>query len=316
MGQSQGVILFQSGFYSGGEGPARGFGSWERPTSRAGPPRSRYCLSHFPSRSTTSNRIGPMRARKTLCASARFASRIPSSVMDAGANRRTTSATIGSGFAAFFATSAVKHSHFCRRFLRPTAITASSLAARRYSATSWKAMAGKPPHPPSKTRIAWRIPPLCAPMVSQSGFLSTAVFVSAPDDAGHKCLAGQDGVARSSFAAPAPAYRVPVSRALLASANLEKSRRRPPSLPGNTTGFRLLSTRRRKQHHGRESGAAQATYSAAGLLAAPQLESLVVPALARSSSVCALYTKRLVLPSTSTPLRICSTATAAAAVAT
>jgi Domain of unknown function (DUF6431) len=38
MGQSKGVILSQSGFYSGGEGPARGFGSWERPTSRAGPP--------------------------------------------------------------------------------------------------------------------------------------------------------------------------------------------------------------------------------------------------------------------------------------
>src|ERR1039458_3898121 len=45
MGQSKGVILFQSGFYSGGEGPALEFGSWERPTSRSGPPQSRYCTA-------------------------------------------------------------------------------------------------------------------------------------------------------------------------------------------------------------------------------------------------------------------------------
>ena len=134
--QSKGVILFQSVFYSGDEGLALEFGSWERPTWRAGPPLSRYCLSHFPPRSTTSNRIGPMRARKPLCATARFACRIPSSVTGAGANRLMMSTTIGSGFAAVFATAAAQHSPSCRRFLRPTAITASSLAARRYSATS------------------------------------------------------------------------------------------------------------------------------------------------------------------------------------
>ena len=162
MAKAKSVILFQSGFYSGGEGPALEFGSWERPTSRAGPPRSRYCLSHFPPRSTTSNPIGPRRVRKSFCATARFACRIPSSVMGAGANRLMMSTTIGSGFAAVFATAAAKPSLSCRHFLRPTAITASSLAARRYSATSWKAVAGKTPHPPSKTRIAWRIPPPCA----------------------------------------------------------------------------------------------------------------------------------------------------------
>jgi len=137
MGQSKGVILFQSGFFSEGEGPALEFGSWERPTSRAGPPRSRFCLSHFPPCSTTPNRIGPMRVGKSFCATARFACRIPSSVMGAGANRLMMRTTIGSGFAAVFATAAVKHSPFCRSFLRPTAITASSLAAKRYSATSW-----------------------------------------------------------------------------------------------------------------------------------------------------------------------------------
>ena len=162
MGQSKGVILFQSGFYSGGEGPALEFGSWERPTSRAGPPRSRYCLSHFPLRSTTSNRIGLMRGRKSLCVAARFACRIPSSVMGAGANRLMMGSTIGSGFAGVFATAVAKHSPSCRRFLRLTAITASSLAARRYSATSWSAVAGKTPHPLSKTPIVWPTPPLYA----------------------------------------------------------------------------------------------------------------------------------------------------------
>jgi hypothetical protein len=161
MGQSKGVILFQSGFYSGDEGPALEF-DLGKANVGSGAPRSRYCLSHFPPRSTTSNRIGPMRARKSFCATARFACRIPSSVMGAGVNRLMMSTTIGSGFAAVFATAAAKHSPSCRRFLRPTAITASSLAARHYSATSWKAVAGKTPPPPSKTRIAWWIPPPCA----------------------------------------------------------------------------------------------------------------------------------------------------------
>jgi hypothetical protein len=147
-GQSKGVILFQSGFYSGGEGPALEFGSWDRPTSRAGTPRSRYCLSHFPPRSTTSKPIGPRRARKSFCATARFACRIPSWVTGAGANRLMMSTTIGSGFAAVYATTAARPSPSCRRFLRLTAITASSLAARRYSATSWRAVAGKLRHPP------------------------------------------------------------------------------------------------------------------------------------------------------------------------
>ena len=125
-------------------------------------PRSRYCLSHFLLRSTTSNRIGPMRARKPLCATARFACRIPSSVMGAGANRLMMSTTIGSGFAADFAASAARRSRSCHRSHRPTATTALSHAARRYSATSWKAVAAKMPHPPSRTRIAWRTPPPCA----------------------------------------------------------------------------------------------------------------------------------------------------------
>ena len=159
MGQSKGVILFQSGSYSGGEGPALEFGSWERPTSRAGPPRSRYSLSYFPPRSTTSNRIGPMRARKSFRATARFACRIPSSVMGAGANRLMMSTTIGSGYAAVFATAAAKPSDAAPHRQRPGS-------------------RGGPLHP--------------APMVPPSGFFSAVVFCPAPDDAGRKRLVGQD----------------------------------------------------------------------------------------------------------------------------
>ena len=51
-----------------------------------------------------------MRGQKSFCATARFAFRILSSVMGAGANRLMMSTTVGSGFAAVFATAAAKHS--------------------------------------------------------------------------------------------------------------------------------------------------------------------------------------------------------------
>jgi len=100
------------------------FGSWERPTSRAGPPRTRYCLSHFPLPRATSKPIGPRRARISFCAGARFVSRIPLSVTVAGANRLMMHTTIGSGFAAAFAADAARRSRSCRHSRRPTAITA------------------------------------------------------------------------------------------------------------------------------------------------------------------------------------------------
>jgi hypothetical protein len=111
-------------FYSGGEGPALEFGSWERPTSRAGPPRSRHCLSHFPPRSTTSKPIGPRRARNSFRVAARFACRMPSSVTGAGASKPMMNIMIGSRFAAASATVAARHSPSCRPSLHDTAITA------------------------------------------------------------------------------------------------------------------------------------------------------------------------------------------------
>jgi hypothetical protein len=106
------------------KGPLFEFGSWERPTSRAGPPRTRYCLSHFPLPRATSKPIGPRRARISFCAGARFVSRIPLSVTVAGANRLMMHTTIGSGFAAAFAADAARRSRSCRHSRRPTAITA------------------------------------------------------------------------------------------------------------------------------------------------------------------------------------------------
>ncbi len=111
-------------FYSGGEGPALEFGSWERSISRAGPPRSRYCLSHFPLPRATPKPIGPSWARKSSCAGARFVSRIPSSVTVADANKLMMNTMIGSGFAAVSAADAERRLPSCRHSRRLTAITA------------------------------------------------------------------------------------------------------------------------------------------------------------------------------------------------
>src|SRR5215475_680350 len=124
MGQSKGVILFQLGFYSGGEGPALEFDLGKGQRRERDPHESRYCLSHYPPCSTTSNAIGPRRARKSLCATARFACRIPSLVMDGGANRLMMNTMIGSAFAAASATVAARRSPSCRPFRRLTVITA------------------------------------------------------------------------------------------------------------------------------------------------------------------------------------------------
>ena len=161
-GQTKGVILFQLGFYSEVKVPPASSDLGKRPTSLAGPPRSRYCLSQFPQRSTTSKAIGPRQARKPFCATARFARRIPSSVTGTGASRLMMNTTIGSEFVAGFAVAAARRSRSCRPSRLRTVITASSLAARRSSAISWKAVPGKLRCRPSKIRIAWPIPLPCA----------------------------------------------------------------------------------------------------------------------------------------------------------
>ena len=88
------------------------------------PPWSRFSLSHFRPRITTSKPIGPRRAWKSFCVAVRFARKIPSSVMGAGANKPMMNIMIGSGFAAASATVAARRSPTCRPSLRPTAITA------------------------------------------------------------------------------------------------------------------------------------------------------------------------------------------------
>ena len=128
---------------------------------RAKPPLLRFCLSHFRRRSTTSKPIGLRRARNSSCGDARFVPRTPSLVMAAAANRLMINTMIGSGFGAASAIAAARRSPSCRPFLLPTVITASSPAARRYSATSWKTVPGKLRPRQSKIRIASPIPRRC-----------------------------------------------------------------------------------------------------------------------------------------------------------
>ena len=115
-----------------------------------------------------------------------------------------------------------RRSPSCRPFLLPTAITASSPAARRCSAVSWKAVPGKLRHPPSKTPIAWPILLRCADG-AKPGFFSAAVFFPARDGPGCRRVAHQNRDSRARFAALALAHRIPVSRSVLALADLEKS---------------------------------------------------------------------------------------------
>ena len=201
----------------------------------------RLSLSHFPRRRASQKSIIPRWARKSFRGTARFASRIPSSAMGVGANKLTTNITIGSWFAAVFATAAARPSPSCRRFLRRTAITASSLAARRYGVISCKAVAGKLPHPLSKIRIAWRIPPPYA-----DGFalwiLPSRLFLLCAGRWWPYAL-GWTGPSYS-FITHCPCAGTLCSRFSRSSGPCGSSSklRLPPSLPGNTAAFRLLST--------------------------------------------------------------------------
>jgi hypothetical protein len=93
----EGGILFQLRFRLGGEGSGLGLRSWQG-QPRAGPPQSRFCLSHFRRRRTTSKSIGSKAAVGRSFGNARFVYRIPSSVMAAGANRLTTKTMTGFRF--------------------------------------------------------------------------------------------------------------------------------------------------------------------------------------------------------------------------
>src|SRR5579862_4348209 len=66
------AIFFSSWHFSGGEGSVFGPRSWQGQPGEE-PPWSRFCLSHFRRRRTTSKLIGPRRVEDRSFANARFA---------------------------------------------------------------------------------------------------------------------------------------------------------------------------------------------------------------------------------------------------
>ena len=117
-------ILFQSGFSLGGEGPVPRVQILARSTRRAGPPGSRYSLSHFRRRGAIWKPIGSRLMEGRSCANVPFACATRSSVMAVAVNRPTTKITTGFRSAAAFAIGVKRRSPFCRRSLRRIATTA------------------------------------------------------------------------------------------------------------------------------------------------------------------------------------------------
>src|SRR5713101_4419693 len=120
-------------------------------------------------------------------------------------------------------------------------------------------------------------PPTChrsvhpAAMVSESGFLSATVLVLAPHGARGKSGAGCRQASPPGLPAVVLANSIPLFGSVLAFAALKKLSG-PPSLPGNAAFLLLRWTLEGNPHRGRGSGTAQTASSAAGILAAPQLD--------------------------------------------
>jgi len=122
--------------------------------------RLRSSLSQFRSRRSGLLPAGPKTRTRSSYAGARFVNRIRSLVTGAAASRRTTSITIGSGFAAAVAEAAERPSPSCRCFLFPTRITACWRAARYCCGALWSNARGRRHCPSSKTLIDYPIHPL------------------------------------------------------------------------------------------------------------------------------------------------------------
>jgi hypothetical protein len=105
---------------------------------------------------------GPTTATRSSYADARFVNRMRLLVMVDGANRRTMSITIGSGFAVAAVSVAEGRSPFCRCSLFPTRITACWRAVRHCCVALWSTARGRRRRRSSKMLTAYRIPRLCA----------------------------------------------------------------------------------------------------------------------------------------------------------
>jgi len=122
--------------------------------------RLRSSLSQFRSRRSGLLPAGPKTRTRSSYAGARSVKRIRLLATGAAANRRTTSITIGSGFAVAVVEAAGRRSHSFRCFLSLTRITAFWHAARRCCDALWSSAHGRRHCPSSRILIGCRIRPL------------------------------------------------------------------------------------------------------------------------------------------------------------
>ena len=124
--------------------------------------RLRSSLSQCRSRWSGLLSAGPKTRTKLFYADARFANRIRLLAMGDGASRRTTSITIGSGFAEAAVPDAERPSRFCRYFRYPIRITACWHAARHCCVALWSTVRGRRRRRSSRMLTAYPILLLCA----------------------------------------------------------------------------------------------------------------------------------------------------------
>ena len=105
---------------------------------------------------------GPKTRTRSSYADARFVNRIRLLVMVDGASKRTTSTTIGSGFAGAAVSVAERHSRFSRCFLCPIRITACWHAARHCCVALWSTVRGRRRRRSSRMLTVYPIPLPCA----------------------------------------------------------------------------------------------------------------------------------------------------------
>jgi len=124
--------------------------------------RLRSSLSQCRSRWSGSLPAGPKTRTRLFYADARFANRIRLLAMGDGASRRTTSITIGSGFAGAAVSDAERPLRFYQCFLCPIRITACWRAARHCCVALWSTVRGRRRRRSSRMLTAYPILLLCA----------------------------------------------------------------------------------------------------------------------------------------------------------
>jgi hypothetical protein len=133
--------------------------SWRVNAGGQSPNTLRFCLSHFPSRRTSSKRIGPQAAPRSFCGDAPFVKVIRSSATDVASSRRTMNTTTGSASVVVAAPVAGGPSPSSRCFLSLTRTTVCWRAVGHCGGALWNTALGKRPRLRSKTLIAYLILP-------------------------------------------------------------------------------------------------------------------------------------------------------------